>query len=61
MLLQAVQCQLRFIINEDLQRLQRVSENTEGKCVPRTFAMNFLHVTLISFDSVALNIITCLW
>lgn len=62
-LLQTMEREFRLVVNEDFQGLLRGSEYgsaTEAELVLRTFAMNFLQVTRISFASVALNIITCL-
>ena len=62
-LLQTVQGKLSLVINVDFQRLQRrtVSIHTvQDASRSLAFCMNFLQVTRISFDSVALNIMTCL-
>ena len=61
-LLESVQGQLRFIVNEDFEGLVVADKLKGGMKVEtrHTFATNFLHVTLISLVRVALNIMTCL-
>ena len=63
MLLESVQGQLRFVVNEDFEGLVVADKLKGGMQVKtrHTFAMNFLHVTRISLARVALNIMTCLW
>ena len=62
MLLETMESQLRLIVDENLQGLQAdMSGSDMVKKTLLTFAMNFLHVTRISFANVALNIMTCLW
>ncbi len=61
-LLQTVQRELCLIVDEDLERLQRLSEtDTTSEVMEPTLAMNFLHVIRMSLARVALNIMTCLW
>ena len=61
MLLQAMKGQLCLIIDKDFKGLYGpLKERTRVAKEPHTFAMNFLHVTRMSFANVALNIITCL-
>jgi hypothetical protein len=53
--------QLRLVIDENFEWLQGMSR-ARIRLVeePHTLAINFLHVTRMSFANVALNIITCL-
>lgn len=61
-LLETMQRELRLIVDEDLERLQGLSETgTSSEAVEPTLAMNFLHVIRMSLARVALNIMTCLW
>ena len=61
MLLQAMKGQLCLIIDENFERLSKtIRVGIQLAKELHTLAMNFLHVTRMSFASVALNIITCL-
>ena len=63
-LLETVESELRFVVNKDFKRLKsrEYEHDTRTRTrQTRTLAMNFLQVTRISFESVALNIMTCLW
>jgi len=58
-LLQTVQGELGLVVDVDLEGLTSVHVSKAD--VPLTLCMNFLHVTRISLDRVAENIMTCLW
>ena len=62
-LLETVQGEHRLVVYEDLEGLQPSihEQRSIHRSEALTLAMNFLHVTRISFANVALNIITCLW
>jgi hypothetical protein len=65
-LLQSVQGKLCLVVDVNLEWLFQARESALMLHIAlgrrrRTFCINFLQVTRISFDRVALNIITCLF